>query len=168
MLASQALGGDGRVVEIAEAAGQIVEGMVARAGGTAHRPRPHRQHDLGGMHGGPGTPAGAFPAPVGDGAGGVGHVPARLRHCRGRIARRRAQSGGYSASRPRRPRPCGPSACGCVRGTADIPACARPRSGLGRSRTARRSRSRHLSRPPVDGPRAPALSGFSSCTPLTR
>ena len=84
-LRAQALRGNRRIVEEAEAAGDVGEGMMAGRAAKRIGGRLAGEHGVGGFHRDPGAPAGAVKGFGRDRAGGVGHVVAGLADRGGRI-----------------------------------------------------------------------------------
>ena len=84
-LLAQRLGGDCRIVDEAEAAGDINKGMMAGRAAQRIGRRRARHHRFGSLDRAPGAPQRALPGFAGDRAGGVGHMVAGLTDRRGRI-----------------------------------------------------------------------------------
>ncbi|MCY1303834.1 hypothetical protein D9M70_535600 [compost metagenome] len=85
-ICQEALRGDRRIVDEAEAAGDVGKGMMARW--PAERiGRPFARHDrIGGINGAPGAPAHALPGFARDRTRGIGHVVAGLANGGRRVA----------------------------------------------------------------------------------
>ena len=148
--AQQPLRRDGRVVEETEAARHVGEGVVPRrAAQRIGRARPVHHH-VGAGHRGLRRPVGGLPGVLGDRAGGVGLVVARLPHGGFRVAVATGWPGGCSGITSS-PAPVDALPAGVDRAQEGqvFGACGSRRSAPSRHRAAPRSRS-----PP---PRAPSL-----------